>query len=75
MTIGTLNPLTEVQVNLGRIYNDKNFLCYHDETSVDSNNNYYFSIKEEKIKLFFDEIERHEEKKMNLIAPREMYRQ
>lgn len=70
MTVGTLNPLTEVQVNLGKVYNDKNFLCYADGVDRDERNNYYYSINAEKLKLFFDEIEQFEERKYNLLMMR-----
>lgn len=73
MIVGTLNPLTEVQVNLGRIYNDKNFLCYADGVDRDDRNNYYYSISEEKLRVFFDEIEKYEENNFNLIAPKELF--
>lgn len=72
MTIGTINPLTEVQVNLGRIYNDRNFICYADHQYNDDKGNFYYSVNKEKLIRFFDEIEKYEEKKTNLIAPKEL---
>ncbi|WP_169796346.1 glycosyltransferase family 61 protein [Acetobacter tropicalis] len=74
MTIGTINPLTEVQVNLGRIYNDRNFICYADHQYNDNKGNFYYSVNKEKLIRFFDEIEKYEERKANLVAPKELFR-
>lgn len=41
MTIGTINPLTEVQTNLGRLYNDRNVLAYEDSSRRDGNENIF----------------------------------
>lgn len=74
MIIGTINPLTEVQVGIGRIYNDRNIICYSETEYRDNNNNFYYNMPKEKILAFFDEIEREEERRANLFCPELLYK-
>ncbi|MBS0995942.1 glycosyltransferase 61 family protein [Gluconobacter cerinus] len=62
-TIGTINPLTEIQCNLGRLYNDSNIIAFAQDEYKDENNNTFYSLSEQKIIEFFDEVERKDEKR------------
>lgn len=57
MVVGTISPLTEVQCNLGRIYNDLNIICYANEHYYDENHNLYYDIDRNVINNFFDVVE------------------
>lgn len=58
MVIGTLNPIGDIQIALGRIYNDKNILCYSDEFHWGGLNNevLYYDIDHEKLVTFFERV-------------------
>lgn len=58
MTIGTIHPRTEVQIGIGRIYNDDNIICYADSENTDQNNNIFYDLSEEKIIEFFEAVEK-----------------
>lgn len=60
-TIGTINPLTEIQCNLGRLYNDSNIIAFADEEYRDDKNNTFYSLSEQKIVDFFDAVERQDQ--------------
>lgn len=60
-TIGTINPLTEIQCNLGRIYNDFNVIAFAQDEHTDENNNNFYSLSEQKIIGFFDRVEKEDE--------------
>lgn len=62
-TIGTINPLTEIQSNLGRIYNDFNIIAFAQDEYTDEKNNNFYSLSEQKIIDFFDAVERNDEKR------------
>lgn len=62
-TIGTINPLTEIQCNLGRLYNDTNVLAFAQDEYTDANNNSFYSLSEQKIIEFFDAVEREDDKR------------
>ncbi|MCX2564753.1 glycosyltransferase 61 family protein [Acetobacter thailandicus] len=57
MTVGTVNPLTEIQTNLGRIYGDTNILLYGEKNNFDKNGNLFFNNSIENIKKFFDKVD------------------
>lgn len=58
MIVGTINPIGDVQIALGRIYKDQNILCYLDEFYWGGVNNetFYYNIEQEKLINFFDQI-------------------
>lgn len=56
MTVGTINPRTEVQTNLGRLFGDRNVLVYEDESETDARNNRIYSLREAKITAFLDMV-------------------
>lgn len=56
MTVGTINPLTEIQTNLGRIYGDTNVIVFADGERRDEAGNTFFSISLEKLEGFFDAV-------------------
>lgn len=58
MVVGTINPIGDVQIALGRVYNDKNILCYSDEFHWGGLNNevLYYDIDHEKLVTFFEKV-------------------
>lgn len=56
MTVGAINPLTEVQTNLGRICGDRNVITWADSERRE-NNNIFYSLTPEKIEQFFSAVE------------------
>nr|WP_249200098.1 glycosyltransferase 61 family protein [Gluconobacter sp. Dm-62] len=63
-TVGTINPLTEIQCNLGRIYNDRNIITFADQETNDDKNNKFFSLEKSKLVGFFDKVEEADEKRI-----------
>ncbi|AQS83730.1 hypothetical protein A0U92_01915 [Acetobacter aceti] len=57
MTIGTLNPLNQIQANIGRIYRDRNVLVFPDKEQKDDRNNTFFSFTPKKLEEFFRVVE------------------
>lgn len=60
MIIGTLNPQTEVQSALGRIYNDKNIVCHSHIYHTDNDSNLHYDISLNTLLQFFNKIEEYE---------------
>lgn len=57
MTVGTINPRTEVQTNLGRLFGDRNVVVYEDVAETDAQNNRIYSLSEEKINTFLSVVD------------------
>lgn len=58
MVVGTLNPIGDIQIALGRVYNDKNIICYSDSIEWGGPNNevLYYDIEHEKLIAFFEKV-------------------
>ncbi|EUK17543.1 glycosyltransferase family 61 protein [Commensalibacter papalotli (ex Servin-Garciduenas et al. 2014)] len=58
MVVGTLNPIGDIQIALGRVYNDKNIICYSDSIEWGGPNNevLYYDIEQEKLITFFEKV-------------------
>lgn len=56
MTVGTINPLGSVQINLGRISGNKNVVIYESESRRDQNHNTFYRCREEDLRLFLDAL-------------------
>lgn len=57
MTVGSINPRTEVQTNLGRVFGDRNVIAYEDVAETDAHNNRIYSLSEEKINTFLSVVD------------------
>ncbi|MDF3625755.1 glycosyltransferase 61 family protein [Brytella acorum] len=57
MTVGTINPLTEIQTNLGRLYGDTNVITFADGQRGDDKGNTFFSLSDAKLEQFFATVE------------------
>ncbi|MBR0558965.1 glycosyltransferase 61 family protein [Neokomagataea anthophila] len=56
MTIGTINPLGNVQINIGRVSQDKNIIIYENQTYTDEYNNTFYSCDQSDLLYFFDSL-------------------
>nr|WP_294914129.1 glycosyltransferase 61 family protein [uncultured Neokomagataea sp.] len=56
MTIGTINPLGNVQINIGRVSQDKNIIIYENQTYTDEYNNTFYSCDQNDLLSFFDSL-------------------
>lgn len=57
MTVGTINPLGEVQINLGRLSGDRNVIIYDVESRMDENHNTFFRCDPDALMAFFDAVD------------------
>lgn len=57
MTVGTINPLGDVQINLGRLSQDRNILVYESASRRDERHNTFYSCKQNDLFSFFDILE------------------
>lgn len=65
MVIGTLNPIGDVQVALGRIYNDQNIICYSDKFYRDGDNYaLIYDIDHTKLVEFFENVNKALDQKL-----------
>ena len=55
--VGSINPLTGVQVNLGRIADDRNVLLFAERMSREPSGSLRFDCSEESLRQFFQSIE------------------
>ena len=56
-TVGTINPLGNVQINLGRLSGDKNVIIYEVESYKDNNQNTFYRCDQEDLVRFFDALD------------------
>ena len=55
--VGSINPLTAVQINLGRIADDRNVLLFPDELSREESGSLRFGCSDHQLTKFFDIVE------------------
>ncbi|WP_082782387.1 glycosyltransferase 61 family protein [Acetobacter senegalensis] len=53
-TVGTINPLGDVQINLGRLSGDRNVIVYESESRKDDRNNTFFKCHTNDLNSFFN---------------------
>ncbi|TPW33698.1 glycosyltransferase 61 family protein [Oecophyllibacter saccharovorans] len=57
MTVGTINPLGDVQINLGRLSGNRNVIVYETEHFIDEKANTFFDCSKSDLLAFFDHLE------------------